>query len=62
MLDKLLNRLQGEAKKYSRAAIETPVDKTEFEYGTHHGYVKALNHVEQWIQELLEAEEGDDKE
>ena len=62
MLDRLLTKLQGEAMKYSKAAFENPTKRDTFEYGSHHGYVKALNHVEQWINELLEEESGDEGE
>lgn len=60
MLDKLISRLESEATKYAKSALEKPSRRDEFEYGTHHGYLLALSHVEQWIQELLE-EEDDDK-
>lgn len=60
MLDKLLTWLQGEVKTYTQNAIENPGKGTPFEYGTHHGYVKALRRIEQRIEELLEEEENDE--
>jgi len=64
MLNKLLTRLQGEAKTYSVNAVRNPgpVGQVVFKAGVDHGYIKALSHVEQWIQELLEEEEDDKNE
>lgn len=60
MLNKLVTKLQGEVKSYAVKAVQNPSKRDAFEYGSHHGYLKALDHVEQWINELLE-EEGDDE-
>jgi hypothetical protein len=62
MLSKLLTKVQGEAVKYAVNAAKNPgpVSAVTFNSGVTHGYVKALNHVEQWIEELLE-NEGDDE-
>jgi hypothetical protein len=61
MLNKLLEKLESEAKTYAVDAIEHPGKGTSFEYGKHHGYLKALSHFKQWVDELLE-EEDDEKE
>lgn len=62
MLEDLLKKLQSEAETYSLDAVKNPgpVDRLVFKAGVDHGYVKALSHVEQWIQEMLEDEEDDD--
>lgn len=62
MLEKLLDRLQGESSKYALDALKHPGDKSSFEYGSHHGVLKGFGLVEQWINELLEEEEDDDSE
>lgn len=62
VLNKLITKLQGETKSYAVDAIKSPVSKTEFEYGVHHGVVKGFSLVEQWIQEMLEEQEDDDSE
>lgn len=59
LLNKIINRLESEAKSYAKGALEKPSRKDEFEYGTHHGYLKALSHVEQWIREILDEEDHD---
>lgn len=59
LLNKIIDRLESEATKYAKSALEKPSRKDEFEYGTHHGYLKALSHVEQWIREVLEDEDDD---
>jgi hypothetical protein len=60
VLDKLITKLQSRAHEYAKDALEKPTKRDAFEYGVHHGYVKALSHVEQWIAELLEEQEDDD--
>lgn len=60
MLNKLLDRLQGETTKYAVEAIRVPARRDTFEYGTHHGVLKGFGLVEQWIQELLEEQEDDE--
>lgn len=62
MLNKLLDKLQGEIKMYAVAALKEPSEKTTFEYGSHHGVLKGFGLVERWIQELLEEQEGDENE
>lgn len=62
MLNKLLDRLQGETNKYAVEAIRKPVKRDSFEYGKHHGVLYGFSLVEQWIQELLEEEKDDDSE
>lgn len=61
MFKKIQERLQSEARSYAKEAIEKPVKRDSFEYGTHHGYLKALSHVELWIKELLEEEEDENE-
>jgi len=62
VLNKLLNRFQSEKLQYAVDALSNPVDKTDFEYGVHHGVLKGFDLVEQWLEELLEEEEdGENK-
>lgn len=62
MLNKLLSRLQSEATKYAVATCTNPgpSGKRESVLSEANGYLKALNHVEQWINELLEEEDDDE--
>lgn len=62
MLDKLLDRLKSEKVNAALDAVQNPGKGTSFEYGIHHGKQVAFDLVEQWITELLEAEEDDDDE
>ena len=64
MLNKLLTKLQGEATKYAVATVSAPgpEGRREAQLSEAHGYIKALNHVEQWIKELLEEEDSDEDE
>ena len=61
-LDKLQTKLQSEAKKYAKQALTAPSDRTEFEYGKHHGVMVGFGLVEQWVEELLKEEEDDESE
>lgn len=56
LLNKIIDKLQSEAKKYAVAAVSEPgpEGKRESRLSEAHGYVKALSHAEQWIKELLE--------
>jgi hypothetical protein len=62
LLNKVINKLQSEAKAHAVAAVAAPgpEGKRKSRLSEAHGYVKALSHAEQWIKELLE-EEDDDK-
>jgi hypothetical protein len=61
VLNKFLSKLQDEAKNYAVEALtEAVVDKTSFEYGVHHGVMKGFGLVEQWLTEMLEAEDDDE--
>lgn len=62
LLNKLIAKLESEAKKYSLDAIANPGEITGKAYAKHHGYVEALNHAKQWIREVLEEEEDGENE
>jgi hypothetical protein len=63
LLNKIINKLQSEAKTYAVAAVSAPgpEGQRESKLSEAHGYVKALSHAEQWIRELLEDEDDDDE-
>ncbi len=61
-LDKLKTRLQSEGTKYAKQALTAPSDRTEFEYGKHHGVMVTFSLIEQWVEELLKEEEDDENE
>ena len=62
LLNKIIDKLESEATKYSLDAIANPGEITAVAYAKHHGYVEALNHAKQWITELLEEEDDDEDE
>lgn len=62
LLNKLLDKVKGEAPKYALAALQNPSDTSAFQFGKNVGYIEALSHFEQWINEALEEEDDDEDE
>lgn len=62
LLNKLITKLQSEAQKYAVAVVKSPgpQGQRDSKLSEAHGYVKALNHAEQWITELLKEEDDDE--
>jgi hypothetical protein len=62
LLDKLLTRLKSEKVAHALKDVQEPGKGTSFEFGRAHGKQVAFDLVEQWIEEILEAEEDDGNE
>jgi len=62
LLDKLLDRLKSEKVSHAVEDVSNPPRRDSFQYGLSHGKQVAFSLVEQWIMELLEEQENDERE